>query len=363
MEDRQHCPRLVAGAGLVVALFVALLRPAAAQVPRGLIEQALDQPVKSLEIVDTPIRDALSRIEQKTGLHFTLANGVLELMPYGEQTLVTIRIRDMSVRAALRQVLQGLGLEMLVEPGQVVIAPGPILERLGRPLTIDEIRLLSRLAGESWSTLKRTEQPPALEFQIDPQQQPREALERALAQVDAPNALEQLESACRTLGWVWEPHGRRLVFRTMRDEILRRLDWPLDLVYQREPLDRLLVELGARVGVLIKFQPGALLKVRARDRAVDLIQRGGSVRQALERICGNTGLRYEIDDEGVHIFGPVEPEPGPQAATIERWVRIEVPVCPGVTMDVFMRQDQLPLHLRQQAQRKLEEILGDRVDR
>jgi hypothetical protein len=246
---------------------------------------------------------------------------------------------------------------MFVEQGDVVVVPAPVLDRLGRRITVTEVGLLERLASERWATLSSGGDEIALDFRIDPTQHPKERLEQAMTQIDASNALRQLEAACATLHWAWRPEAERLVFERRRDEIGRRLDWPLDLTYQREPLDRLLVDLAARVGVLMKFEPGALQKVSAGDRAVDLIQRGGTVRQALERICGNTGLRYEIEDDGVKVLSPVEPTEGPTAPTSQQWVRIEVEIRPGVTMDVFMRQDQLPAEFREEAERKLREIL------
>ncbi|MFQ5805761.1 MAG: DUF4974 domain-containing protein [Phycisphaerae bacterium] len=345
-----------------LSLLVGLSLSAAAfaQVPRDLIEEALDQPIVELEIKDTPIRNALAGIEQRTGLHFALDDGVVDLMPYGERTRVSIEIRDMSVRSGLTRVLEGLGLRMFVRQGGIVILPAPVLDRLGRKITVAEVRLLERLAGEKWSSLQSSGEKLAVDFRIDPAQRPKEALERALAQIDASNALRQLEAACETLHWVWRPERDRIVFEHRRDEIRRRLDWLLDLTYQREPLDRLLVDLGARVGVLIKFEPGALRKVAARERTVDLLQRGTSVRQILERICGTTGLRYEIDDDGVRILAPLESTDGPTAATIQQWVRIEVQIRPGVTMDIFVRQDQLPPEFRAEAQRKLNEILHGR---
>jgi hypothetical protein len=263
----------------------------------------------------------------------------------------------MSVRTGLTRVLDGVGLEMYIEDGHVVIVPAPVLARLGRSITVAEVALLGRLAAGKWAALQSGAQKAPLDFRIDPAQRPQEKLERALAQIEAPNALRQLEAACETLKWAWRPEGERIVFEPRRDEIRRRLDWPLDLTYQREPLDRLLVDLGSRVGVLMKFEPGALQKVAARDRTVDLIQRNASVRQILERICGNTGLRYEIEDDGVQILGPAESAAGPTAGTIERWVRIEVEIRPNVKMDLFIRQDQLPPAFQAEAQRKLDEIL------
>jgi hypothetical protein len=340
---------------VIMALGVLLCTtPAFGQTPRDLIEEALDQPIAALEINEVPIRDALAKIEQQTGLRFVIDNDVLDLMPYGERTRVSVVIREMSVRSGLTQVLDGLGLEMFVEPGQIVIVPAPVLERLGRRLTIEEVNLLGRLAGEPWNDERGVY---VKDFRIDPQTKPAEAFARAIGQVQGRNGLRQLQAATETLGWIWRPEGMSIVFELPRDEIRRRLDWPLDLTYQREPLDRLLTDLGTRAGVLMKFESGSLQKVAARERTVDLIQHGVSVRQILERICGNTGLRYEIQDDGVRILAPLEDTSGPTAATIQQWVRIEVEIRPGVTMDLFVRQDQLPREFQAEAQRKLEEIL------
>ena len=327
------------------------------QAPRDLVEEALDQPLDSLEIQDTPIRDALAQIEQRTGLHFVIEDHVVALMPYGDRTRISVVIRDMSVRTGLTQVLDGLGLRLFVDGGDVVIVPAPVLDRVGGRLTIEEVGVLSTLAANNWAGLRNQPNKPAFEFHFPPESDPMGRLESALAQSAAPNALRQLDTACAALHWVWRPEGGRVVFESPKDEIERRMDWALDLSYQREPLDRLLTELGARIGVLVKFEPGALGKVAASSRAVDLIQRGVSVRQVLERLCGNTGLRYEVQDDGVQIMAPIDESAGPTAPTIQQWVRIGVEIKPGVTMDVFVRQDQLPRDLQDKMRARLDEIM------
>lgn len=338
---------------------LALMTPAAfAQISRDLVEEALDQPLDSLEIRDTPIRDALALVEQRTGLRFVIDEHTLELMPYGPRTRISVAVANMSVRTGLTQVLDGLGLRMYADQGDVVIVPAPVLERLGGRLSIEEVGVLSTLAATDWAGLRNLPNRPPFEFHLPPESDPRAALERALERSAAPNVLRQLDSACAALRWAWRPEDNRVVFESQRSEIQRRLDWPLDLAYQREPLDRLLTDLGNQVGVLVKFEPGALAKVAAAGRTVDLIQRGVSVRQILERICGNTGLRYQIDDDGVRILAPLDVAAGPTAPTIQQWVRIGVEIQQGVTMDVFIRQDQLPDRLQERMREKLSEILN-----
>ena len=327
------------------------------QAMRDLIEEALDQNVEKIEIEGLPIRDALSRLQQETGLRFTLEKPVLELMPYGERTRVSIVIRDMSVRRGLTRICAGLGLRLNVADDYVAFELVPVLARLGRRMTIEEVNLLERLASGPWSAIRSGDAVP-LEFRFDPQSRPQETLDEAISQIPAANAMRQLEAATETLGWIWRPDGNRIVLEPRIADILRRLDRSLDMTYQRMPLDALLVDLGRRIGITMFFEPGSLRQVDARDRVVDLIQRGVSVRQTLERICGNTGLRYEITDEGVAILAPADSAEEITSTNVQDWVRIELEIRPGIKMDVFLRRDQLPPEFRDECQRKLDEILS-----
>jgi hypothetical protein len=318
---------------------------------RDLIHEALDQNVKLIEIQDLPIRDALSRLQQETGLRFELDKPVLDLMPYGERTKISIVIRDMSVRRAMTQIAAGLGLRLEPADDRVHLVAAPVLARLGRRLTIEEVRLLERLARDTWAAV-RGDDAISVELRFPPDEHAEQVFEKTMEQV------RQLEAATETLGWVWRPDGMRIVLEPRVNEILRRLDEPLDTTCQRVALDKLLVDLGSQIGITIFFEPGALKAVDARDRVVDLIQRGISFRQTLERICGNTGLRYDITDEGVVILPPLDAESGPTKSTIEQWVRIELEIRPGIKMDVFLRKDELPPDIQRECADKLYEIFN-----
>ena len=326
--------------------------------------QALDQVVERIEIRDTPVCDALRQIERRTGARLEIADEALAVLPYGAQTLVSVDIVNMSVRDGLRRVLCGLGLRLEpegeregtgVHGERLRILPAACVERLGRRVTLDEINLLNRLADRTWDALSRTEDV-SVDFRIDPSGNPKERFEAAMAQTASTAALAQLESALQTLGWVWWPEGPRIVLATRRTDVERRLDRPLDMTYSKTPLDDILVDLGKRSGVTLMFEPGSLAAVSASERAVDLVQRGVSVRQTLERICGATGLSYEVRDEGVQIKAPADLSAGPSAANITRWIRVEVEIQPGVKMDVFLPEDRLPPALRERARQRLEEL-------
>lgn len=336
---------------LWLAALIVAASTAAAQLPRDLIEQALDQPLESLEIETGPILKTMEALGDKTGLRFVIEPPVVDLMPYGEQTTVGVTIKRASVRDGLAQVFDGLGLKIEIVGDRVLIVPSPMLARLGRRLTIEEVNLLGKL---SQGPLSGRELP--IEIRIDPQGKPRERFDAAVAQITAGNAVRQLESVAATLAWSWHVDGGAVVVERRQDEFRRRLDWPVDLSYQRAPLDRVLVDLGLKIGVTMLFEPGSLKAIDARDRAVDLIQRGISVRQTLERLCGNTGLRYELTDDGVKITLPSSGDaiPGGRADQI----RVSVEVRPGVTVDGYIRAESLPEDLRAEWNKRVRELLG-----
>lgn len=378
-------------APLLAALVACMLAVAgvAAQVPPALVEDALDQPIERLEIPAAPLPDVLARIERETGLRFQLTRAALDLMPYGEQTLVLVEIHRMSVRRGLQRVLSGLGLEMTREGDRLIIAPRRGLDRLNRRLQPEELELVARLSREPWSQAGADS---LIDLRIDPQRSPRAQLDAALSQSSAQNALDSLDSATDSLGWAWRLDAGRLIVCTRADEYRRRLDLPLDLAYQRRPLDGVLVELGQRAGVTVLFEPGCLKRIDARDRAVDLVQRGATVRQVFERIAGNTGLAFEVTGEGVrwHFPGAAgadaqrpagdgQPQADMPSANLPRsanppvadhhgaltneppalnWVTLPLEIRPGLTVHVLVPLEQLPLDVRDEVERRIRAILS-----
>lgn len=357
MASHAHPAR---GPLLLLAAALSLWPPwASGQLPPELIEQALDQSVAELD-VEAPLDEALAVLGEQTGLVFTIDRSVADLMPYGAKTRIQVAIRRMSVRDALTRVFDGLGLRMELRGDKVAVLPAPVLDRLGRRLSAAEAELLGVLAAEPWS-----EAAPRLPlaFQVPPDSRPRETFEAAMAEQVRGNrratAMRQLDAVTRRLGWVWRPDGDQIVIETRRDDVVRRLDRPLDVSYARAKLDDVLVDLGRRIGVTMLFEPGGLQKVDARDRSVDLVQRGVTVRQTLERLCGNTGLRYEITDGDVRILGPVaEGGVAASAPAAAELVRMTIEVRPGVFMEVVIPARELPPDLRQDFERKVKDLVG-----
>lgn len=290
----------------LTTLFALLLLsvPAGAQDMRDLVEQVLDHPAENVQIEGMPLPAALEQLGQETGLIFAVDERALQWMPYGAQTQISIDLANVTLRAGLRRMFAGLGLQMRVADSQVVVEPAPVLERLGRRLTLDEIQLLGRLASASWEELG-PHQPPLQLAGLDGAA-PRETLIDGMHRVEAAAAMEQLERATETRGWVWMPNGDAVQVYPAREDVARRLRRTVSLEYQGAPLDEVLVDLGRRVGIVMSFTPGVLDRLQASRRRVHLIQPETTVLQALELIRGSTGVTFDVTDAGVRIDLPAE---------------------------------------------------------
>ncbi len=357
MQRRAHKPRRHSATAWLTVIALSLGVPyAGGDDVRDLLEEALDQPVTRITINDQPLREALLMLEDQTGVRLEVADDVIALMPYGVRTRVSLTIEDLSLREGLRQLLDSLGLMMDVRQEHVELLPAPVLERIGRRMTVREVGLLGALASDRWAALEG--QRVSIRFELDEPPPTRDELRDMLAESGGDNALRQWENVARGLGWVWSVDGDTVVVRTRLGDVQHRLDRTLDMSYHRVPLDELLLDLGRRAGLTMYFEPGALGQVSARERAVDLIQRDLSVRQTLELLCGNTGLRYEVLADGVHFAGPKDA--AQPISKSPRLFRISIPVgSNGVTFDAIIREDELPPAVRRLFETKLEAWLDE----
>ena len=359
LSTRTKCVR---GAACSIALLCGLAAArASAQDLSSLVEAALDQQITSrVEVSERPIREALAGLEEPTGLVFVLSPRAVELMPYGEQTRISIVMENMSVRQALSRILTGLGFEMRVEDDKVLVEPAPVLERLGRPLKIEEVELLQRLVEGPWAQIKASDI--AIRLQRAGQLTAAQELVGALMQAPVADALTQLDLVTREFGCDWVPDGRGILVYGQSEEIELRLDRPLDVHYRRMPLDELLLDLGRRLGIVVHFEPGALDRVAARERQVDLVQRGITVRQILELIVGRTGLWYEVVEDGIVVGSTPSSEAEAAVGKSSERPRVvailRVPVGDdGTTIDFLIRDDEVPAEFVEFRARKLPEVI------
>jgi hypothetical protein len=280
------------------------------------IEQALDQST-DLDIQDKSIAVAFDELSRRTGVRIDIDASVLDRLPYGPQTALTAKFEHAPLRECLRSMLAPLGLTFAVRENAVhVLATAP-LRRIVRRATWDELDTLKRLAETPWSD----ELWQAMEFQFD-SSVPEDCEDpgKLRGRVDAAgagSAGDVLEIATATFGCTWYPSGRKIVVLSKKRQIERQLEQRVSLRFFHAPVQDVLLDLGREAGTLMKMDPGVIaLLPRAVAESFSLTIENTTIRQALEVISGTTGLRFDVDDDGIHVSAnPFSPEQGAEGTT------------------------------------------------
>jgi hypothetical protein len=281
-----------------------------------LIVQALDQPT-DLNVQEVPIRQAIDQLAANTDIPIKLAPGCTSLLPYGSQTKVSATIQKRPLRESLTALLHPLGLEFVPAGREVIIQPTPPLARIGRRATWDELGILEKLYAqpmtpELFNSLH-------LQFQntgTSDEAAGRDILAKLVAGVGEGPAAAVLEHACDQRGWSWHPEGQIVAVLTKTKQIERQLESRVTLRYVQVSLIEALTDLGARAGVLVRFDPGVLASLPPQTaERFSLSMENATVRQALEVVAGETGLGYVIEPTGVRITRQPAAGAGAVAAT------------------------------------------------
>ena len=282
-----------------------------------LIAQALDQPT-DLNVQEVPIRQAIDQLAANTGIPIKLMPGCLSLLPYGSQTKLSATIQKRPLGESLTALLRPLGLEFVPAGKEVIIQPTPPLARIGRRATWDELGILEKLYAQAMTP----ELVGSLHFQFqDTAGADAAASQQTLAKlvqgVGAGLAAQVLEHACDQRGWSWHPEGQVIAVLTKTKQIERQLESRVTLRYVQVSLTEALTDLGARAGVLVRFDPGVLASLPPQTaERFSLSMENATVRQALEVVAGETGLGYAIEPTGVRITRQPAAGAAPVAATM-----------------------------------------------
>src|SRR5688572_971622 len=103
----RHASRIACCVVVTVTILISV-GPAVQQDSSALINEALDKPVE-VEL-KTTLPNALREIKNQTGVPIELAPGVLDLLPWGEQTNVSVKIANQTLRQAIGAIARRLGL-------------------------------------------------------------------------------------------------------------------------------------------------------------------------------------------------------------------------------------------------------------
>jgi hypothetical protein len=344
---------------LPALLIVSLCRPLFADQTSALINQELDKLVQLR--VDGVLPQVLKTIEDKTGVPIRPDPAVYDLLPWGEQTNVSARIENQTLRDALTAITGRLGLTIELAPEAVIVKPLPALARLGRRSTVQELEALDllrrtdlglqtdrvtmqQLVDAVDAKLLALKSPFAVEFR------PGDELKPA-SSVTVPHSAtmaEALESLQTDTDATWYPWGRSILVIPKETQVRNQLLKPVNIRFNGEDISQVLAELSQLAGVPFRIEPGAVQRVQPEFRTVRLVLDNATVRQALESLAGFTGLGYQVKGGEVYIWNQSS-DPGAAASRTDP-VIVTMQLPDG--MQFFLREHETPDDIKQYIEHK-----------
>jgi hypothetical protein len=347
---------------MALALSLCLAAAAGAQNTSALINEKLDRLV---EIdVDTTLPQAIETIKEKTAVPIVVSRAAYDALPWGEQTKLTTKISAHTLRAALTAIVQTLGLTYRVAGEELLIEPQPALTRLGMRATVQDLNLLSALAGNTLGGQGGNTTVTELLTRIDARLQELKlplAIENRAgeslggATVGVPRdvtLMAALEAVVAQSRATWYPWQNSVLVVPKEDHVRMLLDKPITMRFNGVDVSQVLTELSRRSGVPITIEPGAVQRVPAESRTIKLVLENVSVRQALESISGFTGLGYVSNENGVYVWNTA-------AAAVARPRDRTVTI---VTIDgaqILLPESEIPPDVRQFLQSRRERAIRE----
>lgn len=342
-----------------------------------LILQALDQETNFEINEEVMLGDALKQLGDSTGIPIEVAPGTYDLLPYGSKTMLQrVSIPGRSLREGLTRLLEPICLEFEAQPRRVLVRPTPPLRRMVDRATWDELAMLYELQ----TTPFRQEQFDALSFQFTDAhagdfETNRKTLLQLCSTVGEGTMARVLELACEQHGWSWYPEDEHIAVCTQTRMVERLLETRVSIRYVNTSLQDALVDLTQRAGVLCKFDPGVLasLPPQTAERFSIRID-NATVRQALEIVGGQTGLRYFIEPDGLRFAASSMPamssgmSDAPSASMSEaiRALKsnsivgqVTFEMEDGSTFAFFLRENDLPPEVNEMRKAKIKRAVDD----
>lgn len=300
---------------LSIALLPLLTSIAQAQSSSALINEALD---KQIQIdLDTTLPQALAAITEKTAVPIRASKQVYDTLPWGEQTKLTAKISNQTLRQSLSAITAKLGLRFTVGDEAVELQPVPALIRIGRRSTIEELTALDtlstlKLESNEGATITVAQLARQVGAELESAKtnydvEDRSGDELGKAEIRIPKAgslLDALEELHRQSRATWYPWGRSIVIIPKEELVRTLLAKPITMRWNGVDVAQVLTELSRRSGVEFTIEPGAVQRIPPESRVIKLVLENVSTRQALESISGFTGLGYVQNESGVYIWNP-----------------------------------------------------------
>jgi hypothetical protein len=357
--------------GCLILSLLILPTAALAEDSSALINQALDKDVK-LD-VDGVLPTVIKAIEDQTGVPIKTDSDVYDLLPWGDQTNVSARIENQTLREALTAICHKLGLTYEVGTQTIYLEAMPALSRLGRRATVQELGALDMLSSTTIELPKpRTnihrlvdaldqklvdmKSPYAIEYRPGEGHDKEPALKED-APVTVPRGstmAEALESLVQDTDATWYPWGKDIVIISKEAMVQLQLSRTVTAQYNGVDVQQVLDDLAQRAGVEFEMEPGAIQRVPTEFRSIKLVLDNVPVRQVLDSISGVTGLNYAVTADGVYVWNQ---NPHPAAAAGNNGDRVIGMIRLGNGMELLIRNNDLPERLRRYAEQQKTEAI------
>ena len=317
---------MIGDLGRISVVGVLLLAALGVRGDSGLgVEQALDG-AADISLTNVTLAEALGQISEQMGAQLDLDEAAMAKLPHGrDQQLSSVRLRGMSWRRALNELLKPLALRFQAGQERIFILGTKELLRQPRRLSAPELKALvslqtTTLDDDEEKLLKQLYDQTGIRYGLIVGGQRKEKASKDIAKKiendTKQSATVVLDMYCRWLAGGTDK-GTWYVEAVMREGVCQgvdiivvskealvelKLDRQITLEFRGRPVAAILHELGRQGTVAMSFEPGcfALLEEDVRENST-LVLRSGTIRSALEALAGMTGLEYEVTEQGVTI--------------------------------------------------------------
>jgi len=335
------------------------------------LQRALDRQIE-LGLENARIGDLFDALRKATGVRFVLDPEALSALPYGEETRLDVKVKNVTLRKALSPILARQGLRWEIDAQTIRVQPTEALARMGRRATFEELDTLGKLytvqlkdTSEGGPVIQQLRE---LEGQKDLRLLPHVSIDPQADYARADQALpgtaaQWLDMLCHGKDWTWYVWGDQIIILDKATQVRRQLEKHVTLSYQNAQLVKILLDLARKSGVKLTLTPGVMGYLPESTReSFNLTMADASVEQALQVISGATGLQFVKAAEGVLVQASEQLKAkGKQARQRSQrprfFVRFTVDVPGGAKLDVLMRPEELPPDVLEMIEKAKDELI------
>lgn len=354
--------------------------PVRAETDSVTIQRTLDTGVVDLQITDMLIGEVFRKFQEVTGARFVIDDETLKCLPYGDQTRLSVTIKDITLRKALTPMLLQQALRWEIDGETIHIRPTESLCRICRRATYDELSILGKIysvklkptaeAGPVIDQLRKITGREDLQLIFHMKADRDAAFERAERALGGP-ASDWLDALCHSQDWTWVLLGEKILVIDKVRQLKRQLAQKVSLQYRNANLIDVLLDLGRKGRFKLSISPGvmSLLPVNIQEN-FNLVMADASIDQAMEVISGATGLLFVPTSDGMRIDASknlteqLASYRGRARKRARFFVLMNIPGPGGTQIQIFMRPEELPedvlKSIEKSKQQFIETLRGER---